>query len=322
MHHDAEFGLADRQDALVLQPRQGAAEGHVGVQHGVAVRHQPVDRRVDAVGGTFDHALAGEQRAIVADFHEAARGHLGPVQAERDLVVAVVVARHARGEVVEDALVEAVHHGHAMRGRQIDARLPLRGHRTSWWFRSIPTALGISPGGVCRIAASCGPRSIRRVKPSSIHWPAALALPPNSAIPAARRKTLGECACRTADGQPALIEIDGLTKRFGSFTAVDNVSFTSPRRGAGLSRPERRRQVHHDAHAGGLHDADRRHRADLRPRRADRRRRRAPRARLPAGGRADLSRNDGRRLPALRAPGCAAIAGSELARPGRARDRR
>jgi len=30
-------------------------------------------------------------------------------------------------------------------------------------------------------------------------------------------------------GEPALIEIQGLTKRFGSFTAVDNVSFQVPR---------------------------------------------------------------------------------------------
>jgi ABC-2 type transport system ATP-binding protein len=29
----------------------------------------------------------------------------------------------------------------------------------------------------------------------------------------------------TAGGEPVLIEIDGLTKRFGSFTAVDHVSF-------------------------------------------------------------------------------------------------
>ena len=33
----------------------------------------------------------------------------------------------------------------------------------------------------------------------------------------------------TGDGQPVLIEIDGLTKRFGSFTAVDNVSFSVAR---------------------------------------------------------------------------------------------
>ncbi len=48
------------------------------------------------------------------------------MQAERDLVVAVVPARHGEGEVVEDALAEAVPDGEAMRRREIDARLPLR----------------------------------------------------------------------------------------------------------------------------------------------------------------------------------------------------
>ena len=71
------------------------------------------------------------------------------------------------------------------------------------------------------------------------------------------------------------------------------------RRGAGLPRAQRRRQVHHDADAGGLHDPHRRHRPDLRPRRADRRRGGAPRAGLPAGGRADLPRNDRHGLPDL-----------------------
>ena len=33
----------------------------------------------------------------------------------------------------------------------------------------------------------------------------------------------------TADGQSVLIEIAGLTKRFGSFTAVDTVSFNVAR---------------------------------------------------------------------------------------------
>ena len=61
----------------------------------------------------------------------------------------------------------------------------------------------------------------------------------------------------TGDGQPVLIEIAGLTKRFGGFTAVDNVSFNGrARRGAGLPRAERRRQIHHDADAGRVHDPD------------------------------------------------------------------
>ena len=33
----------------------------------------------------------------------------------------------------------------------------------------------------------------------------------------------------TAEGEPVLIEIAGLTKRFGAFTAVDNVTFSVAR---------------------------------------------------------------------------------------------
>jgi ABC-2 type transport system ATP-binding protein len=54
-------------------------------------------------------------------------------------------------------------------------------------------------------------------------------LPRNSAIPAARRKNLGEHGVSAADGEPALIQITGLTKRFGNFTAVDNVTFNVAR---------------------------------------------------------------------------------------------
>jgi len=39
---------------------------------------------------------------------------------------------------------------------------------------------------------------------------------------------MGECRV-SAEGQPALIEITGLTKRFGSFTAVDDISFNVAR---------------------------------------------------------------------------------------------
>src|SRR3984885_6104759 len=39
---------------------------------------------------------------------------------------------------------------------------------------------------------------------------------------------MGRCAV-SGDGQPVLIEIAGLTKRFGSFTAVDNVTFNVSR---------------------------------------------------------------------------------------------
>ena len=48
-HHDAEFGLADRQDARILQPSQRAGVRHVRVEHRGAIRHQPVHRGMDAV---------------------------------------------------------------------------------------------------------------------------------------------------------------------------------------------------------------------------------------------------------------------------------
>ena len=140
VHRDRDFGLADRQDALVLQPRQRARERHVGVEHRAGVLREAMDRRVDAVAGALDVALAGEPLAVIADFHEAACRHLGPVEAERDLVVAVVRARHAEGQVIEDALVEARasrRAGARRRDRRAPASARFRGRRPS---RSFPAA--------------------------------------------------------------------------------------------------------------------------------------------------------------------------------------
>src|ERR1700734_1383146 len=47
-------------------------------------------------------------------------------------------------------------------------------------------------------------------------------------MPPPDSSTMGRCAV-SGDGQPVLIEIAGLTKRFGSFTAVDNVTFNVSR---------------------------------------------------------------------------------------------
>jgi ABC-2 type transport system ATP-binding protein len=47
----------------------------------------------------------------------------------------------------------------------------------------------------------------------------------NSCIPAARQESVGRRGV-AAEGEPVLIEIAGLTKRFGGFTAVDDVSFS------------------------------------------------------------------------------------------------
>src|SRR5207249_12305573 len=56
--------------------------------------------------------------------HEAARRHLGPVQAERNLVVAFA-AGHPQRQVIEDPLVEPVHHRKPVGRGEIDPRLPL-----------------------------------------------------------------------------------------------------------------------------------------------------------------------------------------------------
>ena len=79
-----------------------------------------------------------------------------------------------------------------------------------------------------------------------------------------------------AASEPPLIEIRGLTKRFGSFTAVDNVSFTVARgevlgflgpNGAGKSTTMRMLAGFMTPTAGTA--------THLRPRRAGRQRRRA-----------------------------------------------
>ena len=166
--------------------------------------------------------------------------------------------------------------------------------------RSVSMLRSIDSKGIASFppCQSCCIAAYRRVKPLS-SGRLSLALPRNSAIPAARRENEGEVprecrrpACADRDRRPdqALRQLHRRRQRQLQRGA---------RRGAGLSGAERRRQVHHDADAGGLHDPHRRHRPHLRPRRADRRRGGAARAGLPAGGRADLPRNDRHRLPDL-----------------------
>ena len=126
MDRGAELGLADRENLRIFQPGERARKRHVGVKNRAGVGQQPMHRRVDAIAGLLDDPLAREQGAVVADLHEAARRHLGPVEPKRDLVVAVVPAGHPHRQVIEDSLVEAVHHGKAVGRGEIDPRLPLR----------------------------------------------------------------------------------------------------------------------------------------------------------------------------------------------------
>ena len=95
--------------------------------------------------------------------------------------------------------------------------------------------------------------------------------PPSSA---SRQAQLADMITeRRSTRMTAVVEVTGLTKRFGSVTAVDDVSFT--RRGEQHlrpARPQRRRQDH--AHAAA-------HRPGLRHLRRDQRLRRVARSRTP-----------------------------------------
>ena len=125
LHHHPDLGLADGQDARVLEPGERARVRHVGVHHAGRIRDQPVDGGVDAVARELHLALARVAGAVEADLHERGRGHLRPVQAERDLEVAVPLARHGEGEVVEDPLLEPVHDRDPVGRGEVDAGLPL-----------------------------------------------------------------------------------------------------------------------------------------------------------------------------------------------------
>ena len=74
-------------------------------------------------------------------------------------------------------------------------------------------------------------------------------------LPEAERAQHHEVVMRprsSSDDSVPAIEADGLTRRFGDFTAVDHVSYPhQSRRDLRLSRVERQRQVDHDEDADG-----------------------------------------------------------------------
>src|SRR5262249_41107035 len=122
-----DFGLADRFDARLFEPSQRAGEWHMGVQYADGGRDEPMDRRVNAERGTLDLARAAQRAAVVTDLHQAAGGHLGPMQAKRDLQVAVFGTGYREGEVIEDSLAKPLPVRQAVRRREIDTRLPRHG---------------------------------------------------------------------------------------------------------------------------------------------------------------------------------------------------
>jgi len=141
-----DLGLADLLDAGIFEPRQCAGVRHVGVKHRFRLRQRLVDRRVDAIAGALHLALTALDLAIVdADFHEAGSRHLGPMGAERDLVVAVGAAGHHEGQMVEDAFGKSLDESEPVRGGEIDPRLPLLGAILAERFRRNPELHELSP---------------------------------------------------------------------------------------------------------------------------------------------------------------------------------
>ena len=82
--------------------------------------------------------------------------HLRPVHPERDLVVAVGAAGHDEGEVVEDALVEAVDDGDAVGGGEIDPGLPFlgRGSFPQATFGETLNCMSVLPAVCCYVAGT------------------------------------------------------------------------------------------------------------------------------------------------------------------------
>jgi hypothetical protein len=75
-------------------------------------------RALNSAAAAFQHI------ARLVEHDQVAGPRLGPVLAERQHQVAVVLAGHAHGEVVVDAFFQVVVDGKAVRRGQVDARAP------------------------------------------------------------------------------------------------------------------------------------------------------------------------------------------------------
>src|SRR5258706_9819340 len=120
----AALGLADRLDLRVLEPRERRSVRHVRMHHADCFRNQPVDRRMDAISRALGFALTLQDLAGVADLEKATRGNFRPVQAERDLQVAIAPARDRARQVIENSFGESVVVRDAMRGGEIHTHAP------------------------------------------------------------------------------------------------------------------------------------------------------------------------------------------------------
>ena len=94
------------------------------MQDASGARDQPVDRGVDTIRRSLDVTSAAQHALVIADLHEAAGRDLGPMQPERDLQITIVGTGRGEGEVIENALAEALHVRKPVGCGKIDAVLP------------------------------------------------------------------------------------------------------------------------------------------------------------------------------------------------------
>ena len=71
---------------------------------------------MDAIARSLNLALALDQGAVVAHFHECTGSDFRPVQTKGDLIIAIVRIRHGKREMIEDAFVQTMKYRQPVRG--------------------------------------------------------------------------------------------------------------------------------------------------------------------------------------------------------------
>jgi hypothetical protein len=79
---------------------------------------------MDAIRLPFDVAGAAQHSLVIADLQKTAGRDLGSVQRERDRQITVAGLGYGQGEMIENALAEALPIGQPVGRSQIDAGLP------------------------------------------------------------------------------------------------------------------------------------------------------------------------------------------------------
>ena len=126
--------LRQRQQPALEHRHRHAGVG-VGVQHAGDVVARAVDRAVDHVARQVDAVVrigVGDDLAVEIDLDQRGRGDLLVHHAERIDQEMLLVARHARRDVVEVQVGHPVEIDEPIAGGEIDAGLPFRADRCRW----------------------------------------------------------------------------------------------------------------------------------------------------------------------------------------------